>query len=333
MATLGGRMIYRRVGNSELVLPAVSCGLWQGFGSDGDYSDRRRVILSALDIGVTHFDLANNYGPPNGQAEMFFGRVLGSDLARRRDEIVISTKAGYPMWPGPYGEGGSRKHIVAALDQSLARMGLDHVDIFYSHRYCADTPLEETMDALAFAVKSGKARYVGISSYSRNDSYRSLEILRSLGVNVLLHQPSYSMMNRWIEEDGLLDLVGEERMGCVVFGTMAQGLLSNRYLSGMPADSRAAQGKHPKRRLITPELLSRVRRLSGLASRRGQTLAQLAISWALRDSRVTSAVVGVSSVDQLRENVKACRNLCFSPSESAEVDAIFREAQIYSWRP
>ncbi|MFJ5851013.1 aldo/keto reductase [Streptomyces sp. NPDC092903] len=326
-------MIYRRVGNSDLLLPTVSCGLWQGFGSDGDHSIQRKIILSALDLGVTHFDLANNYGPPRGQAEEFVGRLLRSDLARRRDGIVISTKAGYPMWPGPYGEGGSRKHIVASLEQSLVRMGLDYVDIFYSHRYSSDTPLEETMAALASVVHAGKARYVGISSYSRDASHRSLEILRSLGVNVLLHQPSYSMMNRWIEEDGLLDLAGEEGMGCIVFGPMAQGLLSDRYLGGIPTDSRAARGKHPKRHLITTELLDRVRRLGDLASRRGQTLAQLAISWTLRDPRVTSTVVGLSSVDQLRENVEACKNLCFNSSESAEIDAVFDGAQMYSWRP
>ncbi|MFF5980672.1 aldo/keto reductase [Streptomyces olindensis] len=326
-------MIYRSAGNSELLLPAVSCGLWQGFGSDGDHAASRDIVLAALDLGVTHFDLANNYGPPKGQAETFLGRLLRSELAGRRDEMVISTKAGYPMWPGPYGEGASRKHIIASLDQSLVRMGLDHVDIFYSHRYCPDTPLEETMSALASAVHSGKARYVGVSSYSRDDSLRCLEMLRNLDIHVLIHQPSYSMMNRWIEEDGLLDLAGEEGMGCVVFGPMAQGLLSDRYLNGIPADSRAARGRHPKQHVITPELLARVKRLGGLASSRGQTLAQLAIAWVLRDSRVTSAVMGVSSVDQLRENVAGCKNLTFSASESAEIDAVFMDAQMYSWRP
>jgi L-glyceraldehyde 3-phosphate reductase len=321
---------YRRSGRSGLLLPAISLGLWQNFGAEAPSERRRAIVRRAFDLGITHFDLANNYGPPPGSAEENFGQILATDLAGHRDELVISTKAGYDMWPGPYGEWGSRKYLLASLDQSLKRMGLDYVDIFYSHRFDPDTPLEETLGALDTAVKQGKALYAGISSYSAKRTTEAAAILRRLGTPPLIHQPSYSMLNRWIE-GGLLDVLGDEGIGCIVFSPLAQGLLTDRYLSGIPAGSRASLNGSFSRDMLDEATLAKVRALNELAKRRGQTLAQTALAWTLRDPRVTSALVGASSVAQLEQNVAALDNLEFSPAELAEIDRHATDEDINIW--
>jgi L-glyceraldehyde 3-phosphate reductase len=323
-------MTYRRCGRSGLQLPAISLGLWNNFGEDKPIETQRAIIRRAFDRGVTHFDLANNYGPPPGAAEINFGRILREDLAAYRDELIISTKAGYDMWPGPYGEWGSRKYLLASLDQSLQRMGLDYVDIFYSHRFDPDTPLEETLGAVSTAVKQGKALYAGISSYSGPRTTEAVQILRDLGTPVLIHQPSYSMLNRWIEED-VLDVVGEEGVGVIAFSPLGQGMLTDRYLDGVPEDSRAAKGVFLDRSHLTEENLARVRALNEIAGRRGQTLAQMAVAWVLRDQRVTSALVGASSVNQLDDSLGALDNLDFSAEELGEIDRHAVEAGINIW--
>src|SRR5690348_7074476 len=304
-------MLYRRCGRSGLKLPVVSLGLWQNFGDDRPLDDQRAIVRRAFDLGVTHFDLANNYGPPYGAAERNFGRLFRQDLRPYRDELVISTKAGYDMWPGPYGEWGSRKYLLASLDQSLARMGLDYVDIFYSHRFDPETPLEETMGALDHAVRQGKALYAGISSYSPERTAEAAAILKQLGTPLLIHQPSYSMLNRWIE-GGLLDTLEEVGAGCIAFSPLAQGMLTDRYLNGIPADSRAAQGKSLSPDLLTDKALTHIRALNEMASRRGQSLAQFALAWGLRDQRVTSVLIGASSVKQLEDNLGSLDRLEFS---------------------
>jgi L-glyceraldehyde 3-phosphate reductase len=323
-------MRYRRVGRSGLLLPAISLGLWQNFGGDRPIETQRAIVRRAFDLGITHFDLANNYGPPYGSAEENFGRILATDLRGHRDELVISTKAGYDMWPGPYGDHGSRKYLLASLDQSLARMGLPYVDIFYSHRYDPDTPLEETIGALDTAVRQGKALYAGISSYSPERTRQAAEILRGLGTPLLIHQPSYSMLNRWIE-DGLLDVLEDEGAGCIVFSPLAQGLLTNRYLDGVPEGSRASRPGSMDRDHLSEETLAKVRALHELAGRRGQSLAQLAIAWTLRDPRVTSALLGASSVAQLEDNVAALDRLDFTADELAEIDRHATDAGINLW--
>jgi L-glyceraldehyde 3-phosphate reductase len=324
-------MQYRRVGRSGLLLPAISFGLWQNFGGDRPFETQRAIVRRAFDLGITHFDLANNYGPPYGSAEENFGRILATDLRGYRDELVISTKAGYDMWPGPYGDHGSRKYLLASLDQSLRRMGLPYVDIFYSHRVDPDTPLEETMGALDTAVRQGKALYAGISSYSSERTRQAAEILRGLGTPLLIHQPSYSMLNRWIEDDGLLDTLGDLGVGCIVFSPLAQGLLTGRYLGGVPEGSRASRPGTVDRDQLSEETLAKVRALNQLAGRRGQSLAQMAVAWALRDPRVTSALLGASSVAQLEDNVAALGNLDFGDDELAEIDRYATEAGINLW--
>jgi L-glyceraldehyde 3-phosphate reductase len=335
---------YRRCGRSGIELPAVSLGLWQNFGDDRPLTTQRAIVRRAFDLGVTHFDLANNYGgiapagspllgddgAPYGSAEINFGRILREDLRPYRDELIISTKAGYDMWPGPYGDRGSRKYLLASLDQSLARMGLQYVDIFYSHRADPDTPLEETMGALATAVTSGRALYAGISSYSAERTREAAAILRDLGVPVLIHQPSYSMLNRWIEEE-LLDTLGEEGIGCIAFSPLAQGLLTTKYLNGVPDDSRASRAGSLSRDQITEQNLAHVRALNEIARERGQTLAQMAISWTLRDERVTSALIGASSVAQLEENLAAAGRASFTAGELAAIDRHAVEAGINIW--
>jgi L-glyceraldehyde 3-phosphate reductase len=323
-------MVYRRCGNSGLQLPAVSLGLWQNFGADRPLEASRKILLRAFDLGVTHFDLANNYGPPYGTAEETFGRVLTSDLRPYRDELVISTKAGYDMWPGPYGDRGSRKYLLASLDQSLRRMHVDYVDVFYSHRVDPDTPVEETMGALDAAVRQGKALYVGISSYSAERTREAASILRALGTPLLIHQPSYSMLNRWIE-GGLLDVLGETGTGCIVFSPLAQGLLTDRYLHGIPDDSRGARDGSLLPEYLSDENIARARALHEIAAKRGQTLAQLAIAWVLRDERVTSALIGASSVDQLEGNLAALANRHLSVDELAEIDLHAVDAGINLW--
>jgi L-glyceraldehyde 3-phosphate reductase len=324
------RMPYRRTGRSGLLLPAMSLGLWQNFGGDRPLETQRAIIRRAFDLGITHFDLANNYGPPYGSAEENFGRILKSDLAGRRDQLVISTKAGYDMWPGPYGIWGSRKYLLASLDQSLRRMGLEYVDIFYSHRLDPQTPLDETMGALDAAVRQGKALYAGVSSYSAQRTKEAAAILRRMGTPLLIHQPSYSMLNRWIEPD-LLDVLGEEGIGCIVFSPLAQGLLTDRYLNGIPPGSRASQSGSLSREMVTDETLAKVRALNQVAQRRGQTLAQMALAWTLRDPRVTSALVGASSVAQLEQNVGALGKLQFSKDELQEVDRYATDSRINLW--
>jgi L-glyceraldehyde 3-phosphate reductase len=324
-------MPYRRTGSSGLDLPAVSLGLWHNFGDDVPFDGQRDILRRAFDLGVTHFDLANNYGPPYGSAERNFGRILRDDFGSLRDELVISTKAGYDMWPGPYGDHGSRKYLLASLDQSLTRMGLDYVDIFYSHRFDPDTPLEETMGALDTAVRSGRALYAGISSYSSAKTAEAAAILRELGTPLLIHQPSYSMFNRWIEHQGLLDTVAEVGAGCIAFSPLAQGLLTDRYLGGVPADSRVATGGAMSESMLTEDNLARVRALNEIAAGRGQSLAQLALAWALRDERVTSLVIGASSVAQLEDNVAALDNLAFTDGELAEVDKYAVDSDINLW--
>jgi L-glyceraldehyde 3-phosphate reductase len=312
-------MRYRRTGRSGLLLPLISLGLWHNFGDETPIAAQRAILRRAFDLGITHFDLANNYGPPYGSAEANFGRILAEDLAPYRDELIISTKAGWDMWPGPYGEFGSRKYLLASLDQSLRRMGLDYVDIFYSHRFDPDTPLEETMGALDSAVRAGKALYAGISSYSGERTREAVRILRELGTPLLIHQPSYSLLNRWIERD-LLDVLGEEGVGSIVFTPLAQGLLTDKYLDGIPEGSRAARRTSLDARLLNEQTLARIRALDEIAARRGQSLAQLALAWTLRDPRVTSTLVGASSVAQLEDNVGALRRLDFSDEELAEID-------------
>jgi L-glyceraldehyde 3-phosphate reductase len=313
-------MEYRRTGRSGLKLPAISLGLWHNFGDDRTLDSQRSILRRAFDLGITHFDLANNYGPPYGSAESNFGTLFAQDFSPYRDELVISSKAGYDMWPGPYGEWGSRKYLLASLDQSLKRMGLDYVDIFYSHRFDPETPLEETMGALATAVRQGKALYVGISSYGPAQTREAARILRDMGVPALIHQPSYSMINRWVENEGLLDVLEEEGMGCIGFVPLAQGLLTDKYLGGIPAGSRAAQGKSLDPQLINEETVARLRALNDIAARRGQSLAQLALAWVLRDPRVTSALIGASSVAQLEANVAALQAPPLTADELTEID-------------
>ena len=322
---------YRRCGRSGLTLPAISLGLWHNFGHDRPLAAHQAICRRAFDLGVTHFDLANNYGPPYGAAEENFGRTLATDFAAHRDELVISTKAGYDMWPGPYGEGGSRKYLLASLDQSLRRMGLDYVDIFYSHRFDPDTPLEETMSALATAVTQGKALYAGISSYSSARTVEAAALLADRGVPLLIHQPSYSMFNRWIEDDGLLDTLEAVGAGCIAFSPLAQGLLTDRYLDGIPADSRVATGGAMSRDMISEDNLARVRALAELAEERGQSLAQMALSWALRDRRMTSLVIGASSVAQLEADLAALDNLAFTDAELDAIDKYAIDADINLW--
>jgi L-glyceraldehyde 3-phosphate reductase len=325
-------MTYRRTGRSGLDLPAVSLGLWHNFGDDVPFDRQRAILRRAFDLGVTHFDLANNYGPPYGSAETNFGRHLRDDFGPYRDELVISTKAGYDMWAGPYGQGGGgRKYVLASLDQSLRRMGLEYVDVFYSHRPDPTTPLEETMGALHSAVQAGKALYVGISSYSPEDTARAAEVLADLGTPLLIHQPSYSMLNRWIETEGLLDTLEDVGAGCIAFSPLAQGMLTSKYLDGVPEGSRASQGKSLSTDLLTEEALGNVRALNGIAERRGQTLAQLALAWALRDPRVTSVLVGASSVRQLEQNVGALQRLDFTDDELAAIDQHAVDSGIDLW--
>ncbi|UUV30665.1 L-glyceraldehyde 3-phosphate reductase [Amycolatopsis roodepoortensis] len=323
---------YRRTGRSGLKLPAISLGLWHNFGNDKPLGTQRDIARRAFDLGITHFDLANNYGPPYGSAEENFGRLLASDFKPYRDELVISTKAGYDMWPGPYGEWGSRKYLLSSLDQSLGRMGLDYVDIFYSHRFDPETPLEETVGALDTAVRSGRALYVGISSYSSEKTAEAARLLRELGTPLLIHQPSYSMFNRWLEGDKLLDTLEAEGAGCIAFSPLAQGLLTSRYLDGVPENSRAAQGKSLNPDTITESTLGKIRALNEIAQRRGQTLAQLALAWGLRDPRMTSVLIGASSVAQLEDNVGALKNLHFTKEELAEIDRYATEADINLWK-
>jgi len=323
-------MPYRRVGRSGLHLPAISLGLWHNFGDDRPLETQRAIVRRAFDLGVTHFDLANNYGPPYGSAEENFGRIFQADLRPYRDELVISSKAGYDMWPGPYGDHGSRKYLLASLDQSLARMGLNYVDIFYSHRFDPDTPLEETMGALDSAVRQGKALYVGVSSYSAARTAQAHEILRGLGTPLLIHQPSYSMLNRWVETE-LLDVLGREGIGMIAFSPLAQGLLTDRYLDGVPAGSRATEGKSLGMDMLSEENLAKIRALDAIAKQRGQTLAEMALAWILRDPRVTSAVVGASSLAQLEDNLKALEHLGFDDSELAEIDRYATESGINLW--
>jgi L-glyceraldehyde 3-phosphate reductase len=323
-------MEYRRSGRSGLKLPAVSLGLWHNFGDDKPLETQRAILRRAFDLGITHFDLANNYGPPYGSAEENFGRVLSTDFRQHRDEMVISTKAGYDMWPGPYGNWGSRKYLTASLDQSLKRMGVDYVDIFYSHRVDPETPLEETMGALDAAVRAGKALYVGISSYSPARTAAAATILRDLGTPLLIHQPSYSMLNRWIE-DGLLDTLEQAGSGCIAFSPLAQGMLTDRYLKGVPEDSRAGADKSLSTDLLSAENLGKIRALDAIAGRRGQSLAQMAIAWVLRDPRMTSTVLGASSVAQLETNVAALDNPSFSDDELAEIDKYATESGINLW--
>ena len=322
---------YRQCGRSGLKLPAISLGLWHNFGSTSPYENAREMVFRAFDLGVTHFDLANNYGPAAGSAEENFGTIVAHDLAGYRDELIISTKAGYSMWPGPYGEWGSRKYLLASLDQSLKRMGLDYVDIFYSHRFDPETPLEETLGALDAAVRQGKALYVGISSYSAAKTREAAAILRSLGTPCLIHQPSYSMLNRWVER-GLLDVLGQEGIGCIAFSPLAQGMLSDRYLAGIPAGSRAGTpGTFLDKKLLTKENLEHIRALNEIARERGQSLAQMALAWVLRDPRVTSALIGASSPRQLEENVAAQSKLDFSAEELARIDKHAVEGGLNLW--
>src|SRR5262245_29726663 len=325
-----GKIPYRRCGRSGIMLPEVSLGLWQNFGDETPIADHRAILRRAFDLGVTHFDLANNYGPPYGSAEINFGRLMREDFRPYRDELIISTKAGYDMWPGPYGDHGSRKYLLASLDASLRRLGLEYVDVFYSHRSDPDTPPEETLGALDSAVRQGKALYAGVSSYSPPRTREAAAILRALGTPLLLHQPSYSLLNRWIE-DGLLDVLGEEGIGCIVFSPLAQGLLTDRYLHGVPEGSRASRDGSLDGGMLSEENLAKVRALAGIAERRGQRLAQLALAWTLRDPRVTSTLIGASSVAQLDGNVAALENLAFGEDELREIDRYATESGINLW--
>lgn len=324
-------MTYNRCGRSGLKLPAISLGLWHNFGDDTPHATKRAICRTAFDLGVTHFDLANNYGPPAGSAEMAFGEILRTDFAGLRDEMVISTKAGYHMWNGPYGEWGSRKYLLSSLDQSLKRMGLDYVDIFYSHRFDPETPLEETMMALDHAVRSGKALYVGLSSYNSKRTREAIAILKDLGTPCLIHQPSYSMINRWVEEDGLLDTLDELGTGSIVFSPLAQGMLTNKYLGTVPDGSRATQGKSLRPEFLNESNLANIRGLAAIAERRGQTLAQMALAWVLRGGRVTSALIGASRPEQVVDCVGALTNKDFTADELVEIDAYAREADINLW--
>jgi L-glyceraldehyde 3-phosphate reductase len=326
-------MPYRRVGRSGLKLPAVSLGLWHNFGDQTPLETQRAILRRAFDLGITHFDLANNYGPPYGSAESNFGQIMASDLAAHRDELIVSTKAGYDMWPGPYGEWGSRKYLLASLDQSLDRMGLEYVDIFYSHRFDPETPLEEAMGALDTAVRSGRALYAGISSYSADKTAAAAALLRGLGTPLLIHQPSYSMLNRWVEqgEPSLLETLVEEGVGCIAFSPLAQGMLTDRYLDGIPTGSRASRGTSLSPDLLTEESLGHIRGLNEIAKKRDQSLAQMAIAWVLRSERVTSALIGASSVEQLEANVAAVDNLEFTDDELAAIDQDAVEAGINIW--
>jgi L-glyceraldehyde 3-phosphate reductase len=324
------RMAYRRSGRSGLQLPLVSLGLWHNFGGDRSYEVSRAIARRAFDLGILHFDLANNYGPPYGSAEETFGRILSDDLRPYRDELIVSTKAGYDMWPGPYGEWGSRKYLLASLDQSLRRMGLEYVDLFYSHRFDPDTPLEETMGALDTAVRQGKALYAGISSYSAVKTREAAAIMRELGTPVVIHQPSYSMLNRWIEPE-LLDTLEAEGIGCIGFSPLAQGLLTDRYLEGIPEGSRASRDTSLSPNQLTEQTRAKIRALNEIAAGRGQSLAQLALAWALRDERMTSVVVGASSVEQLEANVGALENLSLTEDELSEIDRYATEADINLW--
>jgi L-glyceraldehyde 3-phosphate reductase len=326
-----GSMPYRRTGRSGLKLPSISLGLWHNFGDDRTLDSQRAILRRAFDLGVTHFDLANNYGPPYGSAESNFGRLMAQDFGPYRDELVISTKAGYDMWPGPYGEWGSRKYLTASLDQSLRRMGLDYVDIFYSHRFDPDTPLEETMGALASAVRQGKALYAGVSSYNAERTAQAARLLREMGVPALIHQPSYSMINRWIEDDSLLDALEEHGMGCIAFAPLAQGLLTDKYLHGIPEGSRATQGKSLDPGVLSEDVVARLRGLNAIAERRGQSLAQLALTWVLRDDRMTSALIGASSVAQLEANVASVTGPPLSADELREIDACTTDEDVNIW--
>ena len=324
-------MLYNRCGRSGLMLPAISLGLWHNFGEDKSSATAREICRTAFDLGITHFDLANNYGPPPGSAETLFGDILRSEFHGLRDELVISTKAGYRMWPGPYGEWGSRKYVLSSLDQSLRRMGLDYVDIFYSHRFDPNTPLEETMLALDAAVRQGKALYVGLSSYNSQRTHEAVAILRELRTPCIIHQPSYSMLNRWIEEDGLLDTLDDLGMGSIVFSPLAQGMLTTKYLNGIPEDSRAAEGKSLSTNFLNEDNLARIRSLNDIASRRGQTLAQMALAWVLRGGRVTTALIGASRPEQVIDCVGALRNPSFSADELAEIDRYAGEGGLNLW--
>jgi L-glyceraldehyde 3-phosphate reductase len=324
-------MTYARCGSSGLKLPALSLGLWHNFGDDTPHATKQAIARKAFDLGITHFDLANNYGPPAGSAETAFGEMLRTDFAGYRDEMIISTKAGYNMWPGPYGEWGSRKYLLASLDQSLKRMGLDYVDIFYSHRFDPDTPLEETMGALDHAVRSGKALYVGISSYNSQRTREAAAILREMGTPFIIHQPSYSMINRWIEEDGLLDTLDGLGVGSIVFSPLAQGMLTDKYLKGIPEGSRATQGKSLRQAFLNDKTIENIRKLNEIAARRGQTLAQMAIAWVLRGGRVTTALIGASRPEQVEDCVAALKNREFTAEELAEIDTYAKEGDINLW--
>ena len=325
------QMVYRRCGHSGLKLPAISLGLWHNFGEDTPHEVKRAICQTAFDHGITHFDLANNYGPPFGSAEEAFGQILQQDFARHRDELIISSKAGYDMWPGPYGEWGSRKYLIASCDQSLKRMGLDYVDIFYSHRFDPETPLEETMGALDHIVRSGRALYIGISSYNSARTREAVAILRQMGTPLLIHQPSYNMLNRWVERDGLKDTLAELGVGSIAFTPLAQGILTKKYLNGIPQGSRAAQGKSLAPETITPRALESVRALDAIAQARGQTLAQMAIAWVLRDEGITTALIGASKPEQVVDCAGAVGNLSFTAAELAEIDRIAAEEDINLW--
>ncbi|WP_299808654.1 L-glyceraldehyde 3-phosphate reductase [uncultured Roseibium sp.] len=325
------KMEYRRCGNSGLKLPAISLGLWHNFGDDTPHERKREIARTAFDLGITHFDLANNYGPRPGAAEQAFGELLRTDFAPYRDEMIISSKAGYGMWPGPYGEWGSRKYLIASCDQSLKRMGLDYVDIFYSHRYDPDTPLEETMGALDHIVRSGRALYVGISSYNSKRTREAVAILKELGTPCLIHQPSYSMINRWVEEDGLLDTLDDLGIGSIAFTPLAQGMLTNKYLKGIPEGSRASQGKSLQTGFLSEDNLATIRALNDIAAKRGQTLAQMALAWVLRHGRVTTALIGASRAEQVRDCVACIENLDFTDAELQEIEAKTREADVNLW--
>ncbi|WP_068317589.1 L-glyceraldehyde 3-phosphate reductase [Polycladidibacter hongkongensis] len=324
-------MVYNRCGKSGLKLPAISLGLWHNFGEDTPHQTKRDMCRTAFDLGITHFDLANNYGPPKGSAEEAFGQILRQDFSGLRDELIISSKAGYDMWPGPYGEWGSRKYLISSLDQSLQRMGLDYVDIFYSHRFDPETPLEETCGALDQIVRQGKALYVGISSYNSKRTREAAKILREMGTPCLIHQPSYSMLNRWVEEDGLLDTLEDEGIGSIVFSPLAQGMLTSKYLGGIPDDSRAAQGKSLPQKFLNERSLAAITALNEIAKGRGQTLAQMALAWVLRGGRVTSALIGASRSQQIIDCATAIQNLEFTPAELAAIDEHAKDAGINLW--
>lgn len=324
-------MQYRRCGRSGVLLPLISLGLWHNFGGDTPHDIKRAMCRTAFDLGITHFDLANNYGPPPGSAEEAFGEIMRTDFAPYRDELIISSKAGYDMWPGPYGEWGSRKYLIASCDQSLKRMGLDYVDIFYSHRFDPNTPLEETMGALDQIVRSGKALYAGISSYNSQRTREAAAILKDLGTPCLIHQPSYNLFNRWIERDGLLDTLDDEGIGSIVFTPLAQGILTKKYLGGIPADSRAAEGNFLSADVLTDEVVGKIKQLNDIAEGRGQTLAQMAIAWCLRDPRVTTALIGASKPSQIEDCAGAVNNLDFTDGELAEIEGIADDMGISLW--